>query len=262
MRKRENIIDNPVYSEILIKINRDRVYAVDFIKKFKHKERSVLARQLQILNKSGYLIENNIKEIKNKKEIKFKGNLKYYTINTKRLLIDFYDTLLIFIKEQKTTQLNLYEDNKLLKSNFLKKYKTITSKKFKEDLIENSIFNDYMVFLLNEIDKFYDNDMRLKNITIKNIFLEIFYWGMVSHFEVFLNINSIRRMKKGNILISDDEILEVKSFSEDKILKFKDEIRFITKYFSAVESMGMGNNLYEDINFNAVDKLEKKYLKD
>lgn len=176
MRERKPVIDNPVYSEILIKINTEKVYTSDFIKKFKNKERSVLARQLQVLKDMGYLILEDVKEIRDKQEIKFKGNLKYYKIDWKKLLLDFYKVLVIFAKEKKEENEERYNEDKesIVKKSFDEKYEKLKTRKFKRQLINSPVFHDYIGFLLKELNENYDKDVRLKNITLRNVFLECY----------------------------------------------------------------------------------------
>jgi len=263
MRERKPIIDNPVYSEILIKINTEKVYTFDFIKKFKNKERSVLARQLQVLKDMEYLILEDIKEVRDKQEIKFKGNLKYYKIDWEKLLLDFYKVLVVFAKEKKEENEELYNEDKesIVKKDFDEKYKKLKTRKFKMQLINSNIFHDYMGFLLKELNDNYDKDVRLKNITLRNVFLEIFEMGLYISFEEFVNVINMENITKPNLLYDEKDIEKKKDFDNKKIEKYEKEIKFVYDYYFILEGLGLGSKFYEELTYRISEKLEQKYIK-
>lgn len=245
MRERENIIDNPVYSEILIKINKDKVYASELIKKFKNKERSVLTRQLNILEKKGYLKRVDISQ-------KIKGNIKYYIINKERIVKDFYNILVQFAYEKKKVfdegystpikNIKEWRSKYILKHNnefFIavdKQYNSILNKKFKDNFIKNSIIQYFIIFFLEEVNLRYNINIRFKNVTLREIFLLIFEMGLYSYLTEL----------EGNL-------------KENSVNK--QDISFISELTDTLKDMGLGSGEYNVIGRNSSDKTRKKFSK-
>jgi hypothetical protein len=110
---RKPVIENRVYSEIILRLGTHTYYVNEFIKQFAldlafdddiddikeqeyTKERSVLARQMNFLAEEGYL--NTITEQEEGK--KFKHNLKKYYVNFDKLLDDFFSYYINYLKDK------------------------------------------------------------------------------------------------------------------------------------------------------------------
>ena len=72
-------IKNPVYSEILIKLNTREVYLYDFVKEFK-KARPTLLKQIQELEEEGFIKRKIIKE----------RNKQIFFINWNKIIKEFW----------------------------------------------------------------------------------------------------------------------------------------------------------------------------
>jgi hypothetical protein len=247
MRERKEVLDNSVYSEILIKINNKKVYALDFIKKFNRKERSVLARQLQVLYDTGYLKYEDLKDKEEKK--KYKGNLKYYYIDFKKILEDFYKVLIGFLDVRKDFQLDLWKKDNIHYKDFLVEYERVKSKRFKNNLISNKIFMDYIGYFFEEVDKIYE-DVRFKDITLRKLFLEILEYGLYDSFDLFINLH-----------LADKIRIKRDNLDANKLNKNLEDIKFMSEYYWTLERLGFGSKILDELSARAVDKVETKYLK-
>lgn len=244
MKERTPIIDNPVYSEILIKINSKKVYSVELSKNFKNKERSVLSRQLKILVEEGFLFcEEYSKDSKNKNK-KFKGNLKYYSINKVKILDVFYKALIYYLTDDCDGEFSMnnlltkLRQQKFIESGFIR-VKIKTEEEFKNKFFTNPIILDYVFLLLEETNEKYDYGYPLKNITLFNLFLNLLqHWAVYSMYDSFLY-----ELKKKGVL---DE-------------KYSDENLLFINEFIQIAQGSLGIPQFYEVSSASLKKLTEKY---
>lgn len=111
------INNNIVYSEILFKINDNKVYSLEFANKFNKKQQTV-QKQLEFLKKKGYL---------NKEKGK---NKQLYFINWGKIEEEFYNLTKESFKDKKS----------------LDKYRKGVKEIFKEDIFMDLLKSSFKVF--------------------------------------------------------------------------------------------------------------------
>ena len=150
----EDILTSVVYAEILVKINRKKIYASDFIKFFDNKERSVLCRQLETLAKWGYVIKHDLKE----KDLHYESNKKYYSLNFDKIMEVFFKSLMTTLKlkrigEEARFRLSKKEIYDMKELEQIKNYIVYVSSN-KRQFLHDAILKEY---ILNLLETFSDN---------------------------------------------------------------------------------------------------------
>lgn len=103
-KTRKPVIDNPVYSEIILRLRDEEVYVSKFCEEFvndnfiftgkgderrSHKPQSLLSRQMDYLEKQGYLISRSEEQGK-----RFENNKRLFRVNFERIIDDYIDFLI------------------------------------------------------------------------------------------------------------------------------------------------------------------------
>lgn len=165
MNVRKPILENPVYSELLIELNKEKLTATELYKKYyeeteltknwglrrkdKKKTRVVIRKQLLILKEKGYVGMNTQRE-ENKKYAK---NKKYFYVKYEKIVEEFIKYVL---KNTKPKERNLFR-----------------LRGYEEGLKE----------LKENVEKY------KKNFFIKNFFSELFFYlrRVTEHNEIIIN---------------------------------------------------------------------------